>query len=137
MPKMTEEVKSFECVWCNKLYSNHRDAAECAFKHARKDYANALLNRGDCLGFINNACGFGWKLSDERKEITKNNCFVISYWQCCNKPAYQIVSIESNGRVFLVGKGGWSGYYGGMMPVNRLPKPHPGEELFVFSQEKE
>ena len=131
MPKMTEEVKSFKCNWCGELYKSYVDAAECAYRHARKNYANALLDCGYNLDFINQMCGFGWELSDEIKKVTKDNCFIIPRLQCCNKPAYRIVEIDEDGRVYLYGWGSWDGSYGESILPSGLPEPYPKEELFV------
>ena len=92
--EMTKEVLSYECNWCGKLYDNKLDADECAFIHAKTNYANSLLDSGRTLRSINYLCGFRWKLTQEQEEITNENCFVISHWQCCEKPAYQIGQIS-------------------------------------------
>ena len=135
MPKMTEEVKSYRCNWCGKLYSGYLEAERCAFDHARLNFANALLSSNYNLGFINYRCGFGWELSDKLKEVTKDNCFVFSHWQCCNKPAYRIVRIDKDGCVYLHGWGSWSGGYGNSIFPDELPEPHPKEDLFIYSKE--
>ena len=128
---MTGEVTCYKCNWCGKLHTYEVDADRCAFNHARKNYATSLLNDGHTLKTIKYLCGFNWNLTKEQEEITKDNCFIISHWQCCNKPAYKIVSINENGTLKLWGMGSWTGYYGETVDVNSLPKPYPKEELFI------
>jgi len=127
---MTEEVKSYKCNWCGKLHKRETYADICALKHAKYNLANSLLKAGYPLESIEYWCRFGWKLKDEQKSITQDNCFIIFHWQCCDKPAYQIRSIDENGSLFLSGCGSWSGYYGNAVSIDRLPQPHPKEELF-------
>jgi hypothetical protein len=128
-----EEVKAYKCGACKHTYDSESDALGCEFKHARYYYANALLEKGWNLRMINYACGFNWTLTKEQEEITKDSCFVISHWQCCEKPAYQIISISDNGYLYVSGKGSWSGYYGHDVRVDEyyMKKPYPKEELFI------
>ena len=128
---MTEEVKSYKCNWCGKLYNKQTDADMCALKHAKHNLANSLLRAGSSLESIEYWCRFDWELKDEQKSITKDNSFIISHWQCCDKPAYQITTIDENGILFLSGCGSWNGYYGANISINRLPSPHSKEELFI------
>ena len=127
-----EEVTAYKCSICKHTYDREINALECEFKHARYNYANALLNKGHNLNFIKYWCGFNWSLTKEQDDITKDNCFIIRHWQCCEKPAYQIVRIEEDGNLYVSGKGGWGGWYGNEMDVSKLPKPHPKEELFSY-----
>lgn len=127
-----EEVTAYKCSICKHIYDKEIDALECEFKHARYNLANALLDKGYNLSSIKYWCGFDWNLSEEQKDITKDNCFIISHWQCCEKPAYQIRRIEDNGNLYVSGVGGWHGGYGNEVNVNKLPKPHPKEELFIY-----
>ena len=128
-----EEIKAYKCGVCKHTYDREQEVLECEFKHARYNYANILLNKGYTLSSINYLCGFNWQLIKEQEDITKDNCFVISHWQGCNKPAYQIRRIEENGYVYVRGKGGWSGYYGSDIKVDQyyLKKPYPKEDLYV------
>lgn len=129
---MVEKVESYKCKWCGTLFTNKLSAAKCAFKHAQTQLANILLNEGYSLQTIDFWCKFGWQLTDEQKDITKDNCFVVSYWQCCGKPAYRIVAIEDGGFLRLYGKGSYNGYYGGSVSPSKLPESHPEEDLFVY-----
>ena len=89
-----EEVKAYKCGVCHDTYDREIDALECEFKHVRYNYANALLKNGYGLGYIKYCCGFGWNLTKEQENINKDSCFIISHWQCCEKPAYQIKRIK-------------------------------------------
>lgn len=128
---MVDEVISYKCNWCGQLHKIESDADRCAFNHARENYATSLLREGHDLKHIEYMCGFHWNLTKEQEDITKDNCFIVSHWQCCEKPAYKIVRVNSNGTLELWGKGSWSGYYGGAVGVDRLPKSYPKEDLFV------
>jgi len=74
--------------------------------------------------------------SEHLENINKDNCFKISYWQCCDKPAYRITRICFDGRVDVRGCGSWSGYYGDHLKLSStdLMNPRPKEELFVDSR---
>jgi len=126
-----EELTAYKCKVCGELYTKKSNCLECEFKHAKEKLANALLEEGSTLWMINYTCGFGWELKEEHRDVTKDNCFIISHWQCCEKPAYRITRIDDRGNLTLNGKGSWSGYYGDVIRYNRLPKPYPKEDLFV------
>lgn len=131
MKPMTEEIKGYKCNWCGELYKEELHAVECAYKHSRENLANSLLRDGATLETIQSRCNFRWNLKDYQKNITKDNCFVMSHWQCCDKPAYQIMKINIDGGLYLRGKGNWSGYYGNDVRVDQLSTPYPEEDLFV------
>jgi len=126
-----EELKAYKCKVCSELYIKKSSCLECEFKHAKESLANALLKEGSTLWMINHVCGFYWNLKKEHENVTKDNCFIISHWQCCEKPAYQITWIDARGNITLKGKGSWSGYYGGEVRLDRLSKPYPKEDLFI------
>jgi len=126
-----EAIEAFKCRECGEIFKRERDAYECEFKHAQYAYANHLLKNGYELGHIGWCCGFHWILTSEQKAITQDNCFVFSHWQCCNKPAYKIISIEKGERLSLWGCGSWDGYYGGLVSIDKLPEPHSKEELYI------
>ena len=129
--EMTSEVVSYKCNWCGKLHDSETRAAQCSFAHAKHNLANSLLNDGSNLASIEFYCNFRWNLTEEQKGITKENCFVMSHWQCSKEPAYRIVSINE-GLLRLSGIGGWMGYYGNNVSLEDLPEPHAKEELFVY-----
>ena len=119
------------CEECGEAFSNEDSALRCEELHEKEKLANRLLRDGNTLSQIKEACGFYWNLRDDIKDVTKDSCFVLSWWQCCDKPAYRITHIEKYGRLHLDGKGSWSGYYGGYVDLDKLHSPHPKEELFV------
>lgn len=129
-----ETIEAYKCKICGQIYNNKIDAYRCEFKHSQLAYANCLLKSGYGLDYINYCCGFRWNLTSEQKGITQDNCFIISHWQCCEKPAYKITSIEEGGYLRLCGCGSWDGYYGNSVKPDRLPQPHPKEELFIDSR---
>ena len=44
---------------------------------------------------------------------TKDTGFVVSHWQCSDKPGYKVRRIDNYGRIHLFGDvGSWSGPYG-------------------------
>ena len=134
MENMTEEVKSYKCKWCGELHNFKTNADLCAFNHAKYNYANSLLEKGYGLKYINSECNFRWDLTKEQENITKDECFIVSHWQCCEKPAYTIREISENGCLRLGGVGGWGGYYGNWIEIDRLPKANPKEKLYVYTK---
>ena len=132
MKSQVEEIISYRCNYCGNLFEDKLEADRCALDHARVNLANTMLNKGSSLSIIEYWCGFHWNLSEEQKRITKDNCFVFSHWQCCDRPAYRIVGIEKGGFLFLWGIGGWGGGYGNTIPLDKLPEPHPKEELYSY-----
>lgn len=127
-----EEVITYKCGVCKHTYDSEIDALQCEFRHVRCTYANVLLDKGYELSSINYLCSFNWTLSKEQENITKDNCFIISHWQCCEKPAYQIQAITEYGDVYVHGKGGYGGSYGNDVGVSKLPKPYPKEDLYTY-----
>jgi hypothetical protein len=127
-----EKIEAFKCGICGEIHNREENALQCELKHIQNNLANCMLQQGYTLDTINYWCKFGWSLKDEQKGITKESCFIIEHWQCCDKPAYQIKSID-NGWLNIRGCGSWSGYYGNLMSVDHLSrfKPHPKEELFI------
>jgi len=126
-----EAIEAYKCKICGEIHNQKRNAYECEFKHAQLDYANCLLDDGFTLGYINRVCGFRWSLTTEQEEVTTDNCFIISHWQCCEKPAYRVIGITNNSYIRLWGRGGWQGYYGDEIRPEKLTKAYPKEELFI------
>ena len=133
------EVTKYKCDYCHDLFDSGELCLKHEESHRRSFEANEMLDSGKTLEEINNECHFWSKVPDYLKNVTKYNCFTISYWQCCDKPAYRIVSITHQGRLRLSGCGSWSGYYGGEVNINcdDLKNPRPKEELFVDPRYKE
>ena len=125
-----KETIMYKCDKCGQSFDNKRGALQCEFNHAKEGLANQCLEDGFDLDFINWICGFNWKLTEEMKKVNKDNCFIISHWQCCDKPAYRIKKISYQGNLYLFGIGSWSGGYGNWRSIRALKEPHPKEELY-------
>lgn len=126
-----KEVTMFECEYCRETHTSELLALQCEFKDKRTEYANKLLSEGWTIDQIEYSCGFHWSLKEEHKKVTKDSCFAIPHWQCCDKPAYRITRINKNGSVDVFGIGGWGGGYGNTMSLDNLGTPHDKSELFV------
>lgn len=134
-----EKVIRYKCDYCSELFSSEEWCLEHEESHRRSEKANEMLNAGKTLEEINTECHLWSEVPEYLKDVTKDNCFVISYWQCCNKPAYRIVSITHNGRLRLYGCGSWLGGYDDELGIhdNSLQNPRPKEELFVDPRYKQ
>ena len=54
-------------------------------------------------------------------KTTKDTGFVVSHWQCINKPVYKPTRLDRAGRVQLFGDAGsWSGPYGNWVELTDL-----------------
>ena len=128
-----EKLIKYKCDYCGELFSSEEWCLEHEELHKKSEKANEMLNTGKTLEEINNECHLWYEVPEYLKNVTKDNCFVISYWQCCNKPAYQITHIYFDGYVVVRGCGSWSGYYGNRLRIDscNLKNPRPKEELFV------
>lgn len=128
-----EKVIKYKCDECGGLFDTPEMALAHEIRHERIEKANEMLNEGCTLKQINDECEIWAYVPKHLENINKDNCFVISYLQCCDKPAYRIVSITHKGRLRLFGCGSWSGYYGSEFDINNnsLKNPRPKEELFV------
>lgn len=134
-----EKVTRYKCDYCGKLFSSEEWCLEHEESHKKSEKANEMLDAGKTLEEINNECHLWLEVPEYLKNVTKDNCFAISYWQCCDKPAYRIVSITNKGRLRLFGCGSWSGYHGDLVGIhdNNLKNPRQKEELFVDLRYKE
>lgn len=96
--------------------------------------ANEMLHEGRALKEINRKCEIWHELPEYLEEVTEDNCFVVSHWQCCEKPAYQIQEIDIDGNLLLSGIGSWYGAYGGYLPINdyHLKRPYGKDKLYVY-----
>ena len=126
-----EKVIRYKCDYCSELFRSEEWCLEHEESHRKSEKANEMLDAGKTLGEINAECHLWFE--EYLKNVTKDNCFVIRYWQCCDKPAYRIVFITHKGRLQLWGCGFWNGYYGCELNIrdNVLKNPRPKEELFV------
>lgn len=128
-----EKVIKYKCDECGELFDTPEKALAHEIRHERIEKANEMLNEGYTLKQINDECEIWAYVPGHLENINKDNCFRISYWQCCDKPAYQIIRIYFDGYVNVRGCGSWSGYYGNRLRIddNDLRNPRPKEELFV------
>lgn len=141
-----EVVTRYRCEYCGELFYSEEECLRHEERHRKINKANEMLNDGFTLKEINDECEIWTKeighwvnniwyggIPEYLLNVTKDNCFKVSYWQGCEKPAYQIQSITMKGKLFLHGKGSWSGYYGGELKLNNLnlKDPRPKDELFV------
>ena len=133
MDKITE-IKAFKCGNCQKIYETKEMAEWCADYHIREDDICEMWEGGCCLGDIEEKYHLWHKLADVHTGITKDNCFKISYLQCCDYPAYQVHFISAGGEIRVSGEGGWSGYYASKVDLHSLDNPRPEEELWKYSE---
>lgn len=128
---ITETGECLASHFCSCKYFAKGDLYER--RHERIEKANEMLNEGCTLKQINDECEIWAYVPEHLENINKDNCFKISYWQCCDKPAYQIIRIYFDGYVNVRGCGSWSGYYGNRLRIDDsdLRNPRPKEELFV------
>lgn len=128
-----EKVIKYRCYHCGELFDSEERCLEHEDRHERIYRANQMLKSGSTLKEIQDECNIWRKVPEYLENITTDNCFVVSHWQCCDKPAYQITAIYMDGRVQLWGCGSWDGYYGCEVRLDYscLKKPHSKEELFV------
>jgi len=125
----------FKCSECNKSHDSYHQATRCFYEHAKEVALNADFQSGQyTLGSIWAIYGgFMKELPDELKNITKDNCFVVSYLQCCDSPAYQITHISGRGDITVGGDGSWNGYYSSTVGFHNLKDPRPLSELWKYS----
>lgn len=129
-----KKIIAYKCHICRKLFDNDYSVKTHTKYHARERLANKLLKQNKTLGEIENKCDFGWRLTEIQKTITKDNCFEISYLQCCNEPAYQICFISGGGEIKVWGIGSWSGGYASFVRLGSLENPKPLNKLFKYKR---
>jgi hypothetical protein len=125
-------VTAFQCYLCGELNKSKHSAKSHFEYHAKERLANRLLKKGRTLEEIRTKCGFYWELSESQKHITQDNCFVISYLQCCDSPAYRICFINGSGEIKVSGVGGWSGGYASYVKLHSLENPQPLDKLYIY-----
>lgn len=128
-----EKVIKYKCSDCGELFDSEERCLEHEDRHERINKANEMLNDGHTLQEIQDACDIWYSIPEHLKNVNKDNCFVISWWQCCDKPAYRIDYIYMDGKVRVWGCGSWDGYYGNSVSLSSsdLKNPHSKNELFV------
>lgn len=137
--KMPKKIEMWKCELCGEEFYDEKDCIRHETIEKRVEEANKMLNDGATLKEINDKYQFWRNLPKQLEPVTKHHCFVVSHWQCCDKPAYQITSLIMYGTVYpdiklhLWGCGSWNGYYGGDVDINHyvLRQPHNSEELFI------
>ncbi len=127
------KVIRYKCSDCGVLFDSEESYLKHEDRHKRINKANEMLNNGHTLQEIQDTCNIWDSIPEHLKNANKDNCFVIPYWQCCDKPAYQIDYIYMDGTVRVWGCGSWSGYYGNPVSLNssNLRNIHNKDELFV------
>lgn len=129
-----DKVDSYKCIECGELYNSEYNAMTCMYNHIKQRLINIAWENGFTLHLLNYNYGLNLKLDDNQKNITKDSCFIISYLQCCDKPAYQIINIDINGKITVGGKGSWSSPYSSIVSLDCLKNPRPLSELYVDSR---
>lgn len=131
-----EKVIKYRCSECGELFDTPEKALAHEIRHERIKKANEMLNERCTLKQINDECEIWGSVPEHLKNVNKDNCFKISYWQCCDKPAYRITNIFFDGKVNVRGCGSWNGYYGSPLRLDssNLKNPRPKEELFIDSR---
>lgn len=142
--KDIKQVIQFKCPICGKLYeAGEYFIEEHLLDHAIEDRINELFfKQGKTLKEINDLYHIFDALIKEAYDgfkpchynITKNNCFVIRYLQCCDFPAYQIVHIHRWMELDVWGNGSWSGRYRTTVGLSDLGDPRPLSELYVYGK---
>jgi len=131
MQLIPEQIESYKCIECGKLFPDEYHAMQCMYHHIKERMIALDWKRSTSLGWMNKKYGFMWTLTQDQEKITSDSCFVISYLQCCDKPAYQITGISYGGKITVAGKGSWSGYYSSNVTLDNLKNPRPKDELFI------
>lgn len=126
----------YKCPDCYEAFDNEREADLCLFEHVKERCINHDFQKGFDLEYIKNTYSIFWKLDENQKKITKDNCFTISYLQCCDYPAYKIKHISAKGKFKVGGIGSWSGYYSSQVGLDCFKNPRPKEELFIYKRSR-
>ena len=134
-----KKIIQYKCDYCGKCFDSDKLCLQHEEMHKSVIKARRLLEKDYTLSQINKECSIWHGIPEYLKNVTKNHCFVISYWQCCDKPAYQIIDIDITGRLYILGCGSWTGYYGEWLPIysNNLRHAHNPEELYVDPRYKQ
>lgn len=141
---MPKRVEMWECDLCGEAFQSEEDCLMHEKQEIAVGEANKMLKNGSTLKEINDKLNLWHSIPKHLEDVTKDHCFTISHWQCCDKPAYRITFIAFTGGVYgaaklnLWGCGSWSGYYGEQLDVTShlLSNPFPPEELFIDKRYK-
>lgn len=128
-----KKVIMYKCEQCGDLFDSEKRCIEHEYRHKMINKANKMLEYGHTLKEIQEECNVWYSVPKHLENVSTHNCFIISHWQCCDKPAYTIDYIYMDGRVRVWGCGSWNGYYGEALVLSsiELMNPHPKEELFI------
>jgi hypothetical protein len=143
----TKTVSRYQCPLCRELKDGEYNITKHLLDHAVDTRIRQLWEQGKTLKEIDNLYHIFHRVYDDRPEsddsflachhnITKDNCFKISYLQCCDYPAYKITAINHDGVINVWGVGGWSGGYGSKVSLGCLRDPRPLSELYVDKRGK-
>lgn len=102
------EIKIYKCDYCDATFTVIQYCKEHEILHENNNLANSLFKNGKTLEEINNITRIWKTIPEHMKNITKDNCFIIEYLQCCGKPAYRIENINLDGSFEVGGKGSGS-----------------------------
>lgn len=133
------KIIQYKCDYCGDCFDSDKTCQMHEEMHKRVIRAREMLENGCTLSQINKECNIWRRIPEHLEDVTKDHCFTISYWQCCDKPAYQIIDIDINGRLYLSGCGSWVGYYGAWVSIdsNNLRYVHDLGKLFVDPRYKQ
>lgn len=133
MSKIIEKTM-YLCPECNEPYSDVDRAERCLAVHIKgQGIREDFFENGMTLGQVWDKYSIGIDMPDECKDISKDNCFVVSYLQCCDYPAYQITDISPYGEIEVCGDGSWNGGYCSKVGFHNLKDPRPLKELWKYS----
>jgi len=141
-------VQRYQCPYCHQLEDSEWGITHHLMGHAIDSRITRLWEQGKTLKEIDNLYHIFHSVYPDRPEsydsflechhnINKDNCFTISYLQCCDYPAYQICSINHDGIIEVWGIGGWSGGYRSRISLGCLRNPQPKEELYIYKSFRE
>ena len=126
-----KQIDMYECPHCGIRHASENQAERCLVYDVNERTMNDLFRDGLSLGVIYAQFNVAVHLSEAQFDITEDSCFVISYLQCCDNPAYRIMHITPRGDINVGGCGSWSGYYRSNVRLDCLKDPRPAGELFV------
>lgn len=131
-----EKVLRFRCSECGDLFNTEELCIRHEKLHQKINKANEMLNKKCTLGEIQNECNIWKELPHYLQDVNIDNCFVISYLQCCSKPAYQIVRINMDRTLQLFGVGSYDGSITKSFFIDdaNLRDPRENNELYVYEK---
>lgn len=135
-------VKRYQCPYCRQLEDNEWGITHHLINHAIDSRIHRLWKQGKTLKEIDDLYHIFHSVYPDNPEsydsflechhnITKDNCFKISYLQCCDYPAYRICEISHGGKIMIWGIGSWSGGYRSGVSLGHLRDPRPASELYT------